>query len=142
MRQPMIVGVDGRPTSQRAADAAATLASLLGAPLHVVCAYTDDPDKLIPSGENKWMVSTEENARRICEGVADAVEYSGPKIHVEVIQGKPADALVSYAQEVGAEILVVGNQGMHGARRILGSVANSVSHNATCDVYIVNTHST
>ena len=37
-------------------------------------------------------------------------------------------------------LIVVGNRRMRGIGRVLGSVANSVAHNATCDVYIANTY--
>ena len=50
-----------------------------------------------------------------------------------------ADALLSVAAAVRASTIVVGNQGMHGARRVLGSVPNSVSHRARCNVLIVST---
>ncbi len=36
-------------------------------------------------------------------------------------------------------MIVVGNRGMTGARRVLGSVPNDVSHHARCDVLIVET---
>ena len=39
-----------------------------------------------------------------------------------------------------ARMIVVGNRRMHGIGRVLGSVANSVAHNAPCDVYIANTY--
>jgi nucleotide-binding universal stress UspA family protein len=35
--------------------------------------------------------------------------------------------------------IVVGNKGMRGARRVLGSVPNSVAHLAPCSVLIVDT---
>ena len=38
-----------------------------------------------------------------------------------------------------ATMIVIGNQGMHGAKRVLGSVPNSVSHKARCNVLIVST---
>jgi nucleotide-binding universal stress UspA family protein len=37
-------------------------------------------------------------------------------------------------------MIVVGNRRMHGLGRVLGSIANSVAHNASCDVYIANTY--
>ena len=46
-------------------------------------------------------------------------------------------ALCSIAEDQGADVLVVGNKGMH--RKILGSIPNSVSHNAPCSVIIVKT---
>jgi nucleotide-binding universal stress UspA family protein len=36
-------------------------------------------------------------------------------------------------------MIVVGNKGMRGARRVLGSVPNRVSHHAACCVLIVQT---
>src|SRR5262249_61623305 len=45
------------------------------------------------------------------------------------VEGDPADAILNVAEEVKADLIVVGNKGMTGARRyILGSVPNNVSH--------------
>jgi nucleotide-binding universal stress UspA family protein len=52
-------------------------------------------------------------------------------------EGDPAEVLCKYAAEHDAEVLVVGNKGMH--RRILGSVPNSVAHKAPCSVLVVKT---
>jgi nucleotide-binding universal stress UspA family protein len=40
---------------------------------------------------------------------------------------------------VKADLIVVGNKGMKGVRRVLGSVPNSVAHGAHCSVLIVDT---
>ncbi len=53
--------------------------------------------------------------------------------------GKPADALVHVAKEIGADLIVVGNRRVQGISRLLGSVATDVAHHAPCDVYIVKT---
>jgi nucleotide-binding universal stress UspA family protein len=47
--------------------------------------------------------------------------------------------LVRIADEQGAQMIILGNRGMTGARRVLGSVPNRVSHSAPCDVLIVRT---
>ena len=52
-------------------------------------------------------------------------------------EGHPADVLCRYAEEQSADVLVIGNKGMH--RRILGSVPNSVAHKAPCSVVVVKT---
>ena len=53
--------------------------------------------------------------------------------------GDPADALVTVAERVHAQVIVIGNRGMTGVRRfVLGSVPNKVSHHSPCDVLIVN----
>jgi len=48
-----------------------------------------------------------------------------------------AGAASGHAEECSADILVVGNKGMH--RRVLGSVPNTVTHKASCSVLIVKT---
>jgi nucleotide-binding universal stress UspA family protein len=53
--------------------------------------------------------------------------------------GDPAEAIVRLADQVGADLIVVGNKGMKGVRRVLGSVPNSVAHHANCSVLIVDT---
>ena len=50
-----------------------------------------------------------------------------------------ADGIVNVAQEEQADLIVVGNKGMKGVRRVLGSVPNDVAHKATCSTLIVQT---
>jgi len=55
-------------------------------------------------------------------------------------EGEPADAILDVAEETGADLIVVGNKGMTGARRfLLGSVPNKISHHAPCGVLIART---
>ncbi len=54
------------------------------------------------------------------------------------VEGAPSEAILSVAEETKADLIVVGNKGMTGARRfLLGSVPNNVSHHAPCSVIIV-----
>ena len=62
----------------------------------------------------------------------------GVESETHVWPGEPADALVQIADEQHAQMIIVGNRGMTGARRVLGSVPNRVSHHAHCDVLIVS----
>lgn len=60
-----------------------------------------------------------------------------PVLHHVV--GDPAQAIIATADQVHADLVVVGNRGMKGARRVLGSVPNSVAHGANCSVAIIDT---
>ena len=62
-------------------------------------------------------------------------------MHTHAVKDRdPADALIEVAEQVGATLIVVGNRGMHSARRfVLGNVPNKVSHRARCNVLIVAT---
>jgi nucleotide-binding universal stress UspA family protein len=53
--------------------------------------------------------------------------------------GPPAEAIVQAASRLGADLVIVGNKGMRGAKRVLGSIPNSIAHHAQCSVLIVDT---
>jgi nucleotide-binding universal stress UspA family protein len=53
--------------------------------------------------------------------------------------GSATDTLVNVAIGENADLVIVGNRGMQGARRLLGSVPNHVAHHAPCAVMIVPT---
>ncbi|GAA4917240.1 universal stress protein [Nesterenkonia rhizosphaerae] len=139
MASPIVVGVDGSPTARKAAEVARDLAVKLGSPLHVFTAYVKDSVTPMKVGTEEWVASTADDAQETAERVVRNVVGDGDAVAASG-QGAPADALIAYAEEIGAQLIVVGNQRMRGVSRVLGSVANSVSHNATCDVYIANTY--
>ena len=59
---------------------------------------------------------------------------------VHGVHGHAADALLEVAGQVGATLIVVGNQGIHSVKRfVLGNVATKVAHGARCNVLIVAT---
>ena len=47
--------------------------------------------------------------------------------------------LLDVATAFHADVIVIGNRGMTGAKRVLGSVPNTLSHHAECAVLIVPT---
>ena len=64
----------------------------------------------------------------------------GVEVATYARQGDPADAILDVAEEQKADLIVVGNKGMSGAKRfLLGSVPNKVSHHAPCTVMIIRT---
>ncbi|MCT9625363.1 universal stress protein [Pseudarthrobacter equi] len=139
MSGTIVVGVDGSETARKAAEAARDLATALGATLHVVSAFDADRSGVFGSGSNQWLVSDADKAEHVVRAVADTL---GGDINITYAasRGRPADALIREAISKEARLIVVGNRRMHGIGRVLGSVANSVAHNAPCDVYIANTY--
>ena len=144
MSESIVVGTDGSETARRAVGEAIRIASALGAQVHVVCAYERtrvtpvDPGpggRPVPAMVDDQMVDAKLSA------AAASAREAGVEFKTHAVRLDPADALLSVADEVGASMIVVGNQGMHGAKRVLGSVPNSVSHRARCNVLIVSTDS-
>jgi nucleotide-binding universal stress UspA family protein len=60
-------------------------------------------------------------------------------VRTHAIIGAPADVMIDLATEIGADLIVVGSKGMRGARRMIGSVPNSVAPSAPCDVLVAKT---
>ena len=137
----VIVGVDGSVTARKAAETARDLAASLGASLHVVSAFDNDRTEVFGSGSDKWIVSDAGDAERVARNIAESLRTPALNVTYAAARGKPAEALVDEAARSGAQLIVVGNRRMQGLGRVLGSVANSVAHNAPCDVYIAKTDS-
>src|SRR4051812_50108405 len=67
----------------------------------------------------------------------------GVACETHAAHGEPADAIIELAEELEAELIVVGNKGMGGTRRyLLGDIPNKVSHHAPCNVLILRTTET
>jgi nucleotide-binding universal stress UspA family protein len=130
--------VDGSDSARKAAEAARDLAASLGANLHVVTAFETENAETFGVGSDKVRISNADSA----EIVANELGKSGQRVEIthSAARGKPADALIKEAIRLDAKVIVVGNRRMRGIGRLLGSVANSVAHNAPCDVYIANTY--
>ena len=135
----IVVGVDGSQTAKKAAESAWDLAAALGASLHVVSAFDSDRTEVFGSGSDQWIVSDADAAEQVARTVAESLGRDVPVTYAAA-RGRPADALIKEAMRTYARIIVVGNRRMQGIGRVLGSVANSVAHNAPCDVYIANTY--
>ena len=142
---PIVVGTDGSPSACRAVERAGELGLALGAAVHVVsvCVPVAHGLAAAVAGSFAPVITDDEHTRRAartivetaCAGLAD----SGVQAAAHVYVGDPADGLISVADATAAQIIVVGNRGMAGARRVLGSVPNDVSHRARCAVMIVPT---
>jgi nucleotide-binding universal stress UspA family protein len=87
-----------------------------------------------------WMVNAREDVEATLSSAAEVAEAAGVPATTYPRQGDPADAILDVAEERRADLIVVGNKGMTGAKRfLLGSVPNRVSHHAPCSVLIIRT---
>jgi nucleotide-binding universal stress UspA family protein len=138
----VVAGVDGSDTAARAAVTAADLAYALGAELHIICAFGKFEVSRHSDGGEEIVLNTERDARRLVEREAGRIrdEYPMMKVVARSAEGKPADALVRTAEELDADLIVVGNKRVQGFARVLGSIAADVARRAPCDVYVAHTH--
>lgn len=119
MYTKILIATDGSDTAKKAARIGYDLAAKVGAQtivLHVGAA--DDGARVL----------------------ADAKTELGDDIETKTVTGSAADKILEVAEQMAADLVVIGNKGMTGAKRfLLGSVPNQVSHNAPCNVLIVKT---
>lgn len=137
MFSKIVVGTDGSGTAAAAVKHAADLAGSSGAELIVVSAYSR-PKEGAPVFTSQDVPGAEAGRGLL----ADVEKHYGGTVKLRTVlrEGSPADAIIDIAEEERADLVVIGNKGMSGARRaLLGSVPNTVSHHAPCHVLIVHT---
>jgi nucleotide-binding universal stress UspA family protein len=142
----IVVGTDGSDTAKEAVRQATDLAKSVGAAVHLVSAYEPVPQGRLESERRElpedaqWMVNPREDVEATLEEDSGAMRGSEVAVETHAREGDPADAILDVAEEQGADLIVVGNKGMTGAKRfLLGSVPNKISHHAPCSVMIIRT---
>ena len=146
MISSIVLGTDGSDTAKKAVHEATELAKLLGATIDLVSAYEPVPAQRLRAeardapADVSWMVNPREDVEATLKEAAEEVKAAGVTVETFAREGDPADAILDVAEERGADLIVVGNRGMTGAKRfLLGSVPNKVSHHAPCSVLIIRT---
>lgn len=118
----LIVGTDGSPTATAAVQRAYDFGMMIGVGVLVATVTDDDVLAAIHL----------EDARRI--------KPRALGVETRVLRGEPAKSLVAEAEQESCGLIVVGNRGLTGARRVLlGSVPSRVAHRADRDVLIART---
>ncbi len=81
----------------------------------------------------------QDDARRRAVAVFNTLgeEHDIPTERQIVEAGRPATAVHHHADELKADLIVIGSHGRHGVQLLLGSTANAVLHGAKCDVLAV-----
>jgi nucleotide-binding universal stress UspA family protein len=136
----IVVGTDWSDTAEIALAKALGLARSNKARLHVV---TANPRSTAPASGG---VAGASGVRSLgpdfqsdvaLEQTLERLGAGGVEVRQHTVASEAGEAIVAVADQVGADLIVVGNQGMR--RRVLGSIPNTVSHRASCDVLIVQT---
>ena len=146
MFESILVGTDGSDGAAIAVAHAAELARLGGGTLHLVSVGKPVTAAMLAgdplAGSVALQVPPEElkaELDSVLERAAAPARAAGIKVELHSVIGSPAEMLVELAEHINADVIVVGNRGMLGARRFLGSVPNTVAHHAHCSVLIVET---
>lgn len=136
--QVIVVGIDGSGDSDAAVRFAADLARGLDAEVVAVHAL-GLLDQLEPGGPRVPTQPHRDEIRDKVEGawtrpLADA----GVRHRAALHDGNPVDVVLDVADDVGADLVVVGSRGVGGSPiQLLGSTSTQVAQQARCPVAIV-----
>lgn len=135
-----LAAIDFTPTSVRAAQ---TLARVLqpGDELHLVHVRTGtEPDDVVHT--SSWLAPDESSDSFVCEQrlaqlAAGLPLAAGVSTHMLEIQGRPAPALLEYADRVDADLIALGSHGYGLWKRLtIGSVSSKILRVATSSVLV------
>ena len=151
MFSSIVVGTDGSEGASKAVLAAAELAATQPeAVLHIVTVQKPLSTPALAAGEmaaaaplaaeRSWEDEIKVELESTLSRAADTAKRAcDTRIETHARFGSPAEVLCDLAEHLDADLIVVGNRGMKGGRRFLGSVPNTVSHHAPCRVLIIAT---
>jgi nucleotide-binding universal stress UspA family protein len=146
MFSSIVVGTDGSDTAIQAVRQAVDLAGAVGATLEFVSAYAPVSEQRLRSEgsdaprDMPRAIHPRQEVEASLADAADLAREAGVSVNTHAREGDPADVILDVAEEKNADLVIVGNKGMVGAKRfLLGSVPNKVSHHAPCSVLIFRT---
>ncbi|MFK4242575.1 universal stress protein [Micromonospora chokoriensis] len=139
MNRPVVVGVDGSPSSLVAAEHAARAAHLRSRPLHLVHGFLHPLGYGVPLNPYDLGVpAPSEDAQKMLERTATELADRWPGLVVEVRQVAGGPGITMIEESRRADLVVVGSRGLGGfAGLLLGSVGSQVAAHAHCPVLVV-----
>ena len=137
----IVVGTDGTEYAKKAINTAVGLAGLTGAKLYAV--YVSDVSNITPTSVEWEMVA--ENIKLESEAAFEYVREKAGAMGIEFetvsLSGAAGQEIVQYANQVNADLIVVGATGKKAIERlILGSVSEKVIRNAKQQVLVVRSN--
>ncbi|MFQ3284590.1 MAG: nucleotide-binding universal stress UspA family protein [Natronomonas sp.] len=139
MYDDIIVPTDGGEQMDAVIDAAVDIATQRGARIHALSVI--DRGVFLTLEEGLTDAVDEEltaSAERAVEAVTDAATAADLENEGVVRRGRPGEEIIAYADEIGAELIVMGSHGADGhERRMLGSVSQDVITETDCQTLVV-----
>ena len=134
----ILVGVDLTVESKDVSSKACALREAFGCRLS--CVHVIEPLSLAYGGDIPMDLSTiqeqiQDTAKSHLTEFAETLDIKEEDRHL--IFGRPETEIHTLANEIHADLIVVGSHGRHGLALLLGSTANGVLHGAPCDVLAV-----
>jgi len=134
----ILLAVDLTEESTQVSEKAAALANAFGATMG--CTHVVEPLSLAYGGDVPMDLTTvqdqlHDTARSQLTGLAATLDVPSERWHL--VFGRPETEIHLLAEQIGADLIVVGSHGRHGLALLLGSTSTGVLHGSPCDVLAV-----
>jgi nucleotide-binding universal stress UspA family protein len=137
----VLVPVDFSDHSQRALEEAIELSKSFGAQLHLLHCYQIHPASIAPYGivvPESFEHDVRMAALQRLSEWREKVSAQGVRVQEHIVALAPPDEIVSMAEHLGVDLIVMGTRGLTGLKRaLLGSTAERVIRAAKCPVLTV-----
>jgi nucleotide-binding universal stress UspA family protein len=136
----VVVGYDFSVLAENALAMAGTLCSRFTSELHVVAAVDESlrARQVVDSVDYRNAAVVQERLMNIVKAVPARFDAVGVDVYTHARIGDPADVIIGLANDVRADMILVGTHGYSGVKRmLLGSVAEAVTRDAHCPVMCV-----
>jgi nucleotide-binding universal stress UspA family protein len=142
-----LINLDGSLVAEKALEPGLALARILGC--QVTLLRADQGEDLSSVEQGVLQMAGAGSCQDLVEQGEDRLSYyleclarqhRSPDLTIEtvVVQAKPAEAILAYAEAEGIDLIVMATHGRTGLRRwVFGSVAEKVLHQAGCAMLIV-----
>jgi nucleotide-binding universal stress UspA family protein len=138
MFKNILVGVDGSEKALKAASVAGEMARCMGASLWVVVCYESIPKHLGEPYLQQTISGRMDQSQEILAPALEVVGVIPGNLQTEVLEGSPAETILSVAEACSVDLIVMGTRGLgRVAGAILGSQSQKVVSNALCPVLLV-----
>lgn len=137
-----LLATDGSESARKAVDATIEFARLSGAKIYAVYVIDRSIYSSVPE-DQEWEKAMYDRFRELGEEAVSYVEKTaknaGLQIESTLLEGHPAEEILSFAEKQDADMIVVGSLGKTDVERfLLGSVSEKVVRNAKVPVLVVH----
>lgn len=136
MYETILAATDGSETARAAIEHAIGLAETVDASVHILMAVDPGDDYF------RFGVSEVDAINQAANEIVDEIAGAYADLHIDIVgvvrRGKPAPTILNYADEIEADLIVVGSRGSDtSARRILGSTTDRILRGSSVPVEVI-----
>jgi len=132
-----LVPVNNSEASRRAKRYAIALAKQCGAKVVLFHAHGLISGRISPDGRERIIRKNLEDMGKVFAIFVEGCREAGIEFEIVVEQGATSDAIIKAAQDHACDMIIMGTKGQAAARKILGSLTDTVSKQSTVPVVVV-----